>query len=31
MTFEVVTGMLDPDTPFATHGHMVRIELVPPE
>ena len=31
MTFEVVTGMLDPDTPFASHGHMVRIELVPPE
>ena len=31
MTFEVVTGMLDPDTPFATHGHMARIEFLPPE
>lgn len=28
-TFEVVTGMLDQDTPFKAHGHMVRIELVP--
>ena len=28
--FEVVTGMLDGDSQFAPHGHMVRIELVPP-
>ncbi len=27
--FEVVTGLLAPDTPFKPHGHMVRIELVP--
>jgi hypothetical protein len=31
MAFEVVTGMLDPDTLFAPHGHMVRLEFVPPE
>ena len=29
LTYEVVTGMLDGDSPFAPHGHMVRIELVP--
>jgi hypothetical protein len=29
--FEIVTGMLDPDTPFKTHGHLVRLELVPRE
>jgi hypothetical protein len=30
-TFEIVTGVLDGDSPFKSHGHMVRIELVPPE
>ena len=29
-TFEIVTGMLDGDSQFVPHGHMVRIELVPP-
>jgi hypothetical protein len=29
-TFEIVTGMLDGDSQFTPHGHMVRIELVPP-
>jgi hypothetical protein len=28
-TFEVVTGVLDGDSRFAPHGHMVRIELAP--
>lgn len=27
--FEVVTGMLEGDSQFMPHGHMVRIELVP--
>jgi hypothetical protein len=31
LSFEIVTGMLDQDTPFKSHGHMVRIELVPHE
>jgi hypothetical protein len=26
--YEIVTGVLDPDTPFKTHGHLVRLELV---
>ena len=30
-TYEVVTGLLDGDTVFKSHGHMVRIELVAPE
>ena len=30
LAYEVVTGMLDGDSPFTPHGHMVRIELVPP-
>ncbi len=30
-TFEVVTGMLDGDSQFAGHGHLVRLELVAPE
>ena len=30
-TFEVVTGMLDGDSRFAGHGHLVRLELVAPE
>jgi hypothetical protein len=29
LSFEVVTGMLDPDTPFKSHGHLVRLELIP--
>ncbi len=31
LVYEVVTGLLDPDTPFKTHGHLVRLELVPQE
>jgi hypothetical protein len=31
LVYEVVTGVLDPDTPFKTHGHLVRLELVPQE
>jgi hypothetical protein len=31
LSFEIVTGMLDQDTPFKSHGHMVRIDLVPHE
>jgi hypothetical protein len=31
LSFEVATGMLDPDTPFKSHGHLVRLELVPEE
>jgi hypothetical protein len=30
-TYEVVTGVLGEDSPFKSHGHMVRIELVTPE
>lgn len=29
LTYEVVTGMLDGDSQFKGHGHLVRIELVP--
>jgi hypothetical protein len=29
LSFEIATGMLDPDTPFKSHGHLVRLELVP--
>jgi hypothetical protein len=29
LSFEVVTGMLDQDTRFKAHGHLVRLELVP--
>ena len=29
-SFEVVTGMLDGDSQFEPHGHMMRLELVPP-
>ena len=29
-TFEIVSGMLEGDSQFTPHGHMVRIELVPP-
>ncbi len=29
LVYEVVTGLLDPDTPFKSHGHLVRLELVP--
>ncbi len=29
LSFEIVTGMLDPDTEFKSHGHLVRLELVP--
>jgi hypothetical protein len=30
-SFEVVTGMLDPDTPFKSRGYLVGLELVTPE
>jgi len=30
LTFEVATGLLDEDTHFKSHGHLVRLELVPP-
>jgi len=26
--FEVATGMLDPDTPFASHGHTIRLRVL---
>lgn len=25
--FEVATGMLDPDTPFSSHGHTLRLRV----
>jgi hypothetical protein len=31
LVYEVVTGMLEPDTEFKTHGHLVRLELVTAE
>lgn len=29
--YEVVTGLLPEDTPFATHGHTVRVRVRPPD
>jgi hypothetical protein len=31
LVYEVVTGVLDSDSRFKTHGHLVRLELVPTE
>ena len=31
LSFEVVTGMLEQDTLFRSHGHLVRLEIVPRE
>ena len=29
LSFEIVTGLLDVDTKFKSHGHLVRLEFVP--
>ena len=31
LSFEVVTGLLEQDTLFKSHGHLVRLEIVPRE
>ena len=31
LSFEVVTGLLEQDTLFRSHGHLVRLEIVPGE
>jgi hypothetical protein len=31
LSFEVVTGLLEQDTLFKSHGHLVRLEIVPGE
>jgi hypothetical protein len=30
VVFEVATGMLEPDTSFATHGHVLRLRVALP-